>query len=746
MTAADGTSNEVTGDDVTAMRDDSPRQRRRRSSRTTRMSQQHNDDDLNRRGDEEVEDDKDYEQLGDSCSFSSAIYEACLAPIMDSLKEETMSHASSFDITMSWHVPWLNDTEVTYSGSTRTGKFRKGCGALVNHPNSQTIILGLITVNAILMGLMTFDFVQTNPQVWKGMEISDYTFLALFAVEVILQLIYHGRQSFKDPWLLFDIAILCTSWVPEIRIFRFARVINRLRPLQNLTRAIASVVTQLGAIALFIFIVIYTFAVLFTELFREVQFEDHQYFETLFTSMFTCVEMTTLEWAHIARELQAQQLSWLPICAFVVICGVIFFNLILAVICDAVAVLGVDWTGRNAHEQKIIEELQGQIDVAQGRIEKMRSLMTQLVKNQNSTLHLLEVQLARQLNNVETWANLCSATQEDTVPKEAAHRETLLSRLTNDYRFQERTLIDKISIVSGVIIEADIVQAIIFTIICIDSTMMGVATFDFVNDNDFAVYVFETISFAFLIVYTVECALELFHRGFSKFTDPWFVFDFFIVVTSWLLDLLQVGKAFREFRAVRVVRAFRLVSALNTLRDLVIALGTAIPRVSRVLPLIFLIFYIYAVLFVELFRDVQFDDGYQYFGRLDYALFTCLEMMTMQWAEIAREAMEKSDQWWAHVLFVIFVATSGFLFFDLIKAIVCDSVAVIDGRSQRLAKISRLRKRLKRLGQGIDNVSHRVVHTINFQNHINRMMLSDIKDMVAKGRTRQEKKRKKRKT
>ncbi|CAB9514357.1 Ion transport protein [Seminavis robusta] len=681
-------------------------------------------------------------------SYFGSISSSFISGIMDSLREEEVrldpgemdDHATRASDESS-HVPWLDDTIITYSTRTRAGSMRKKCGKIVNHPCTQHVILFMITANAILMGIMTFDFVDDNPQVHTYLVYTDYVFLGLFAIEVILQLIYHGRSTFGNPWLCFDAVILACSWVPSLRIFRFARVINRLSILKNLTEAIALVMPQMFSIMLFLLIIIYTYAVLFTELFRHVVFEETQYFENLFASMFTCFEMTTMEWAHIAWELKDQNYSWIPITSFVVICGMIFFNLVLAVICNAVAALGIDLSGRNQRELETLAELRKKVRDAEKRVYRVKELMRQLIRNQNHSLHLLEVMLAQKLNSVETWSKLMGEVEDESMSmsQRRTTRTSFMNKISFDYAFQEETMLNKTRILAGQILESDRFDMFIFIVICSDCTMMGVATFEFVSGSDRISGIFEIVSMIFLLIYTLEAGLGFLHNGVKYLSDWWHVFDFFIVVTSWIFDLLNGFKTFREFRAVRIVRAFRLITVLHPLRDLVVAIGTAIPRVSRIMPLLLLLFYIFAVLFVELFRDVQFDDGFKYFDRLDSALFTCLQMMTMEWAELAREATEKSNQQWARGLIVLFVVLSGMLFFDLIKATVCDSVALINGRSRRLAQISMYRKKLGKLGKTIDGISLKMVHTINFQQHINRMLMYDIQTIKSDERKRQSK-------
>jgi Ion transport protein len=77
------------------------------------------------------------------------------------------------------------------------------------------MIITFIIVNAVLMGIETFDFVTDNVVTDRVFNSIDNAFLSVFTVELILQLIYRGLSLFLDGWLLFDFVIVLTSWSME---------------------------------------------------------------------------------------------------------------------------------------------------------------------------------------------------------------------------------------------------------------------------------------------------------------------------------------------------------------------------------------------------------------------------------------------------------------------------------------------------------------------------------------------------
>mmetsp|Transcript_58413 Transcript_58413/g.123910 ORF Transcript_58413/g.123910 Transcript_58413/m.123910 type:complete len:437 (-) Transcript_58413:149-1459(-) len=222
----------------------------------------------------------------------------------------------------------------------------------------------------------------------------------------------------------------------------------------------------------------------------------------------------------------------------------------------------------------------------------------------------------------------------------------------------------------GDIVNNEKVSYCIIVLIVINAAMMGIATFDFVTDNPKVDDAFEKTDQAFLIVFSIELVMQFIFRGYKLFTDGWLVFDFIIILLSWSFSQLQIIRAFRIFRALRII------TRIETMRNLVAALFDIMPRLGAITTLLLLIFYIFAVLFTQLFGELELSG--EYFSRLDYSFLTLFVMMTMEWADVARECMD--EIWWAWAPIMAFIMITGFIVFNLIIAVVCDAVAVIENK------------------------------------------------------------------
>mmetsp|Transcript_32010 Transcript_32010/g.58957 ORF Transcript_32010/g.58957 Transcript_32010/m.58957 type:complete len:442 (-) Transcript_32010:94-1419(-) len=231
---------------------------------------------------------------------------------------------------------------------------RIACGRFVNDDRVQLVVVALITINAIMMGIATFDFVTDDPAIEAAFEMADLVFLIVFTVELGLQFIYHGFRLFLDGWLLFDTVIIFLSWafsevqiIRAFRIFRALRLVTRVAVMRNLVKALFAVMPNLAAITMLLSLVMYIFSVMFTTLFKYSYKEGlttYDYFSRLDRTFFTLFQITTFDkWADPARGLMpVYNWSWVLFIVFVIVAGFIFVNLIVAVICDAIATLHDD--------------------------------------------------------------------------------------------------------------------------------------------------------------------------------------------------------------------------------------------------------------------------------------------------------------------------------------------------------------------------------------------------------------------
>ena len=217
----------------------------------------------------------------------------------------------------------------------------------MNSTAIQWTMTGLIVLNAITLGLGTFEFVAENDTANNGIDLVDRTLLVTFTFELLLQILY--SCSLRDAWLRFDLIVIIASWsfeqlqvTPGFRIIRVVRLGVKMDTLRELLQALVDMAPSVSAIIALLILVIYIYAVLCTALLGDV-FEmgitSRDFFGRIDKSAFTLFQMTTLEnWAIIVREIEHEYFwVWLLFAPFIVLTSFMLFSIMIAVICDTVA-------------------------------------------------------------------------------------------------------------------------------------------------------------------------------------------------------------------------------------------------------------------------------------------------------------------------------------------------------------------------------------------------------------------------
>mmetsp|Transcript_3680 Transcript_3680/g.8475 ORF Transcript_3680/g.8475 Transcript_3680/m.8475 type:complete len:385 (+) Transcript_3680:129-1283(+) len=318
---------------------------------------------------------------------------------------ETNEKDSDSDQPIDWS---MNDFDSTNRSWTREildsiNTIRFNVGMLVNNSRVQVLIVVLIVINAIMMGIATYDIVKKNPEVDAIFEMVDEIFLIIFTVELCLQFIYLGWRLPLDGWLLFDLIIIVTSWsfasvqiIRAFRIFRALRLVTRIKIMKNLLLALFSVMPRMAAIGLMLCLILYIFAVMCTQLFKDLHSKgltQFDYFGNMFATLLTLFQMMTLDgWGGICREVMAVHYwAWIPIIAYVIISGFVVVNLIIAVICDAISALGSDEKAKlegNYDEDSDLDSNSQGLEI-RAQLDSLEQQMEDLTRIQSRSFHAL---------------------------------------------------------------------------------------------------------------------------------------------------------------------------------------------------------------------------------------------------------------------------------------------------------------------------------------------------------------------
>ncbi len=216
---------------------------------------------------------------------------------------------------------------------------RQRVGDWVESQRLQNLIIGLIVINAVTLGLETFDVIQRQAG-WLLNPI-EQAILAVFVVEIGLKLFAFGPRFFREPWNVFDFFIVAIALVPDsgpfsilraLRILRVLRLLTKIRRLREIIESLLKAIPSIAWIALLLLLVFYVFAVMGTKLFGE-SFPVN--FGHLGRTMFSLFQIMTLEsWSQeIARPVMQQYpYAWLYFVTFILVTAFTVLNLFIGII------------------------------------------------------------------------------------------------------------------------------------------------------------------------------------------------------------------------------------------------------------------------------------------------------------------------------------------------------------------------------------------------------------------------------
>ncbi len=207
-------------------------------------------------------------------------------------------------------------------------------------------------------------------------------------------------------------------------------------------------------------------------------------------------------------------------------------------------------------------------------------------------------------------------------------------------------------------------ERLIMTLIMINAVTLGLETSKTLMDRFGDVL--HVIDRVILAVFVIELLGRMILQRLAFFRDGWNIFDFLVVGIS----LAPASDAFSVLRALRVLRLLRLVTVVPSLRRVVSGLIGALPGMSSIVLLIALLYYVCAVMAVNLFGN----DYPELFGTLGASLFTLFTVMTLEgWVEgVVKPVSEKFPYAW--LFFIPFIIGTTFTILNLFIGIIVNAM------------------------------------------------------------------------
>ena len=278
-------------------------------------------------------------------------------------------------------------------------------------------IIGVILLAGVLVGVETYpELAEEHHGLLHGLDVA---ILSIFVLEIVVKMGSEGGKPwryFKDPWNVFDFAIVAVCFMPVdaqfvtvLRLARLLRVLKLVRALPELrilVSALLKSVPSMFYISLLLFILFYLYAVLGTFLYST---NDPVHFPNLQTSFLSLFRVSTLEgWTDIlyinmygcmnygyegnplCTEATSQAHGWgaaFYFCSFVLIATMVILNLFI----------GVTMNGMDEARAEMEAELKAAM---RGAVVEGEAEQTRVLSRRMATLAVQLVELQEELERI----------------------------------------------------------------------------------------------------------------------------------------------------------------------------------------------------------------------------------------------------------------------------------------------------------------------------------------------------------
>eukprot|EP00659_Diplonema_papillatum_P022930 gene22930-35140_t len=585
---------------------------------------------------------------------------------------------------------------------SETNILRAATCRVVKDPMFETFILACIIFSSLLMAVENprFEMVGFAGSFLQG---CNYFFTSVFVLEMVMKVITFGLlfgnmqpdpPYLRDWWNVMDGSIvvvsvlsvvLASSNLSFLKVFRTfralrpLRVISRNRGLRMVVITLMQSIGGIGNVAIISFLIFLVFGILGVQLLsgtlhhcsdtsityrdachgyyvadngllmqRSWENKSSQHFDNIFASLLTLFEISTLElWSTImyncidsvsvdeAPRRDSRPLIGMFFVVFVVVGAFFVLNLFVGVVIH------------NYNEVKVRED---GLHYLSGK-------------------QKLWIETQRLMLNFKPMVKM-------TVPK-------------HPYRLAVYNA----------------VQSSVFEMVIGSCILLNVLVMSFEHHNmppSFQSFV-ETGNLLFTFVFLGEMTTKITAYGFSYFSDAWNRFDFFLVLLS-MLDLFLFffqstglpvdASILRVFRIFRIMRILRLVKAAKDVRILLETVWYSLPSIANIGAFLGLLFFIYAILGVNLFalvRHGEYVSEHANFENFPSAILLLFRIVTGEnWNGLMHDTMVKEPDCGrvnypggddcglsaaAPLYYISFLLMAGFVLTNLFVAIILDNFA-----------------------------------------------------------------------
>ncbi|XP_039623265.1 voltage-dependent R-type calcium channel subunit alpha-1E isoform X4 [Polypterus senegalus] len=589
-----------------------------------------------------------------------------------------------------------------------TNPIRRACHYVVNLRYFEMCILLVIAASSI--ALAAEDPVATNSDWNKVLRYFDYVFTGVFTFEMIIKmidqgLILHEGSYFRDLWNILDFIVVVGALIAfalanvmgtnkgrDIKTIKSLRVLRVLRPLKTIKRlpklkaVFDCVVTSLKNVfnilivyKLFMFI----FAVIAVQLFKG------KFFYCTDGSKDTEKECLGYYIDYEKDKDKVKKREWKRH-------DFHYDNIIWALLTLFTVSTGEGWPQVLQHSVDVTEE-----DRGPSRGNRMEMSIFYVVYFVVFPFFFVNIFVALIIITFQEQGDKmmeeCSLEKNERACIDFAISAKPLTRYMpqNRHTFQYRVWHFVVS---------PSFEYTVLAMIALNTVVLMMKYYSAPTAYDTALRHLNT---AFTVLFSLECILKIIAFGFlNYFRDTWNIFDFITVIGSITEIILTDTKLSRKFNMsfLKLFRAARLIKLLRqgyTIRILLWTFVQSFKALPYVCLLIAMLFFIYAIIGMQVFGNIELKNGSQINRHNNFRTFTSALMLLFRsatgesWQEIMLSCLggqscerdmsaaisnnsltspnESCGTDFAYFYFVSFIFFSSFLMLNLFVAVIMDN-------------------------------------------------------------------------
>ena len=213
---------------------------------------------------------------------------------------------------------------------------------LIESRRFEMAITVLIVINAITLGLETS--AAAMAAFGPALIAVDRIILSVFVLELLARFLVYRTDFFRDPWRIFDLAVVSIALFPAtgnlsvLRALRILRVLRLITVVPSLRRVVGGLVAALpgmASVVLLLTLVFYVFAVMATKLFAA---SFPEWFGSIGASAYSLFQIMTLEsWSMgiVRPVMDVYPWAWIFFIPFIVTTSFAVLNLFIGIIVSA---------------------------------------------------------------------------------------------------------------------------------------------------------------------------------------------------------------------------------------------------------------------------------------------------------------------------------------------------------------------------------------------------------------------------